>query len=346
MTTHHTGLSGPLGLALKITLGFGLLGLALWLSREQIHEVLERRPSLGLFGLAFAFYFSGVLLAFARWWLLVRALELPFRLREAMQLGLIGTLFNIVLPGAVGGDLVKAAYIARQQHRKGRAMASVAIDRVVGVIGLFVLAAVTGAATWGSLNASVRRVVVAAWIALAVTCLILLAMFAVRPHGPLLRRLNRPRLTHLAGELHATGLAYRQRLGTVALSVALAAVTHLGNVLAFDMVGRALFPASELPTLAQNLMLVPLILFSTGIPLPFGALGASEGVSAMLFQSVRFRGGAVTMLGFRMLQFGASALGAIVYLNHRSQIHELSEPGSRSGTEPAEADTLSLSRAD
>ncbi len=332
-------------LALKITLGVGLLGVALWLSRDQIAEVLDRRPDAGRFALAFALYFGGVLLAFTRWYLLVRALELPFRWRDAVRLGLIGTLFNIVIPGAVGGDFVKAAYIAREQHRKGRAMASVLIDRVVGLIGLFVLAAITGAAWWGSLGGPVRRVVVAAWIALGVTCLILLAMFAVRPHGPLLTRLNRPRLTFLAGELQATGMAYRQRLGTVALSIALAALTHLGNVLAFDSIGRALFPSDELPSLAQNLMLVPLVLFSTGIPLPFGALGASEGVSGMLFRSVDFRGGAVTMLGFRLLQFGAAGLGALVYLSHRSQVRVLTRPHPVPHQPHGDADEAELSLA-
>lgn len=307
-----------LSIAVRIALAAGLLAVALWLSRDQIAEVAARRPNVGLFALAFALYFGGVLLAYYRWFLLVRALELPFTRRDAFRLGMIGTLFNIVIPGAVGGDVVKAAYFAGEQQRKGRAIASIVIDRIVGLIGLFLLAAATGAWFWPSLNGRVRGVVVAAWIALGVSSLILVLCFAMNPNGPVARRLSRrKRGARFVGEMHATGLAYRKRPGVVVLGVAMAAVTHVGNVLAFASASHALYPAAEVPTLAQNLMIVPLVLFSTAIPLPFGALGASEGVSAVLFRSVAFRGGAVAMLAFRLLQFGGAGLGAVVYAMNR-----------------------------
>ncbi|HEU5118594.1 MAG TPA: UPF0104 family protein, partial [Isosphaeraceae bacterium] len=59
------------GLLVKIALGFGLLGLALWMSRHEIAEVVAHKPDYRLFALAFAAYFSGVLIAYFRWYLLV-----------------------------------------------------------------------------------------------------------------------------------------------------------------------------------------------------------------------------------------------------------------------------------
>ncbi len=315
-----------LGLAARIALAFGLLGAALWLSRDQIQEVLAHRPDYRFFAVGFALYFSGVLLAYARWYLLVRAIGLPFTLRDALRLGMIGTLFNMVIPGAIGGDVVKAAYLAREQDRKERAIATIVIDRIVGLLGLFLLASLTGVWFWATLGRRVRRLVIAAWIALAITTAILVLCFALNPEGPLARRLSRRRKTGLLiAELHATGLAYRKRFGVVLLGIVLGAVTHLGNILAFDWLGRAMFPASEVPTLTQDLMIVPLVLFSTAIPLPFGALGASEGVSAVLFRAVQFKGGAVTMLAFRLLQLVAAGLGALVYMANRQQVKNLAE---------------------
>jgi uncharacterized membrane protein YbhN (UPF0104 family) len=311
-------------LAIRLGLGAGLLTLALWMSRAEIREVASRRPDLGLFAAAFALYFGGVLLAYYRWYWLVRALGLPFTVRDAFRLGMVGTLFNMVIPGAVGGDFVKAAYLVREQAHKGRAIATVVIDRIVGLIGLFVLAAATGAWSWSSLGEKVRGVVVAAWIALAVTSLILLLCFAIRPHGPLARRLSRGgKGAKFVRELHETGLAYRRHPAVVALGIAGGAATHFGNVLAFVAVSHALYPASQVPSLGQNLMIVPLVLFSTAIPLPFGALGASEQVSQLLFRSVAFGGGAVAMLGFRLLQFAGAGLGAVVYAANRQQVREL-----------------------
>ncbi|HEU5118915.1 MAG TPA: hypothetical protein VFT74_20150, partial [Isosphaeraceae bacterium] len=137
------------------------------------------------------------------------------------------------------------------------------------------------------------------------------------------RLAHRPKAVQRIAELSAAGIAYRRRFDAIVLGAALASLTHLGNVVAFHLASLAMFPAREVPSFAQELMIVPLVLFSTAIPLPFGALGASEGVSGLLFRSVGFRGGAIAMLAFRLLQFGSAGLGAVVYLSNRGQVRQL-----------------------
>lgn len=85
---------------------------------------------------------------FVRWFLLVRAQDLPFTLRNAFRLGLVGYYFNTFLPGAVGGDLVKAAFIAREQKRRTVAISTVLMDRAIGLLGLIAIAAIVGSAFW------------------------------------------------------------------------------------------------------------------------------------------------------------------------------------------------------
>jgi hypothetical protein len=63
----------------------------------------------------------------------------------------------------------------------------------------------------------------------------------------------------------------------------------------------------------------PLVQFTTVIPLPFGALGLGEEVSRQLFQLVHQSSGAVTMIAFRVLQYGAIMVGLGVYLFNRQQ---------------------------
>src|SRR5262249_62009496 len=87
---------------------------------------------------------GAMFLTFARWFVLVRALELPFRLRDAVRLGLAGFFFNIFLAGEIGGDVVKAAFLAREQSRRTAAVATVLVDRVGGLAGLFWPAALVG----------------------------------------------------------------------------------------------------------------------------------------------------------------------------------------------------------
>ena len=92
-----------------------------------------------------------------RWYILVRVIEPRFTLRSTMLLGFIGYVFNLVIPGAVGGDFIKAAYLVRMHIRKTQAIASMVIDRILGLLGLFVLAAVAGALAWSMANADVRE---------------------------------------------------------------------------------------------------------------------------------------------------------------------------------------------
>jgi hypothetical protein len=159
----------------------------------------------------------------------------------------------------------------------------------------------------------------AAWIALGVTLAITLASFFIHPHGPLTRWLGkRPKAARLLGELHATGIAYRRRSHWVLLAIAMAAVTHLANVVAFACVGSAFAPGSA-PSILGYLTVVPLVLFSTAIPLPFSGLGASEGISDVLFRSLNYNAGAVAMIGFRLLQLCAALIGAWVYVAYRAR---------------------------
>ena len=87
-------------------------------NRSALADVMSRRPAAAPFAAALALYLGGVILAFLRWYLLVRAQDLPFRLRDAMRLGWIGMLFNIVIPGAVGGDVVKAVVVRTVKERR------------------------------------------------------------------------------------------------------------------------------------------------------------------------------------------------------------------------------------
>ena len=91
---------------------------------------------------------TGVLLTLIRWYLLVRCQGLPLTLGNAIRLGLIGCFFNLILLGSVGGDVVKAAALAREQSRRTVAVATVIMDRIIGLWGLAWLVGLTGAAFW------------------------------------------------------------------------------------------------------------------------------------------------------------------------------------------------------
>ena len=156
---------GPLVNAALVVLAFGLLGLVIWQNREKIREVFSRPLDLKLLVLALAVYLTGMFGTFVRWFFLVRVIEPKFKFSATVLLGLIGMVFNLVIPGAVGGDLIKAAYLARMRIRKTQAIASMVIDRILGLLGLFILASIAGAFAWGLATTDVRKLIMAAWVA-------------------------------------------------------------------------------------------------------------------------------------------------------------------------------------
>src|SRR6516165_290957 len=104
----------------------GLLALVLWQNREPIHEVLGRQLDLRLFTLAFLITQVSIFITFLRWHILVRVIDPTIALRSSILLGLIGYFFNLVIPGSVGGDVIKAAYLARNRTQKAALIASMA----------------------------------------------------------------------------------------------------------------------------------------------------------------------------------------------------------------------------
>lgn len=311
--------------AFLMALAFGLLGLAIWNNRDQIREVLGRNLDGRLLALAFAIYLAAVSLTFVRWFWLVRVVEPSFRPGAAVLLGFIGNLFNLVIPGAVGGDLIKAAYLVRMKVNKTQAIASMVIDRIVGLLGLFILAGIAGAFAWPVAGADVRRLIVVVWVAVALGFLGLTAIFTqglTRNFPGLL--VGHGKVATILRELNVMSTTYRRRLGVVAGSLVLSSSVHSLFVLAFYLVSRTLFP-KYLPTLAQHFLMVPLTLFTTAVPLPFGALGLSEQVSQELFKLVAHPGGALAMMGFRVLMYGGGVVCAGVYLANLRQVRGLTD---------------------
>jgi hypothetical protein len=107
----------------------------------------------------------------------------------------------------------------------------------------------------------------------------------------------------------------------VLLGVALGIGTYSLHVLGFAAAGHALTPGA--PGLVLHFLIVPLVLFSTAIPLPFGALGVSENVSAELFRLADYSGGLVAMLAFRTYIYATAILGAGLYLANLAQVRTL-----------------------
>ena len=324
---------------LLVAVAFGLLGLTVYQKREKLHEVLSRPIDTRLFVLAFVFYLLAINVSFLRWYLLVRVIEPRLTLRASVLLGFIGNVFNLVIPGAVGGDFVKAAYLVRMDINRTQAVASMVIDRIVGLLGLFVLAGVAGAFAWPlATKGEVKVLIVLVWMAVVTGLGVLAAIFnqSLTKRFPALLE-GHGRVAGVLRELKVMSATYRRRLGLVAGMLGLSMCVHFLLVIAFYIVSRAIF-GEDLPSFAQHVLMVPLTLFTTAVPIPFGALGVSEQVSDQLFQMVRHPGGALAMMAFRVLMYAGGAVSALVYVANLKKVRGLTDSAAELEAELAEGE--------
>lgn len=266
---------------------------------------------------------TAVLLTFVRWYLLAQALELPLPSREALRLGLIGYFFNTLLPGSIGGDLVKAASLVRSQERRTRAVSSLIFDRLMGLTGLIVLAAASGpvfrlvgASDMAAHPALVVIARTAAWILAATGAVwLLLGLLPDWRAQRLADRLTRvPKFGGILSEFWQALWLYRQRPRAVAFAVVLSVVINTLNVLTFHLAIRVFaVEVSELPMLAEDFVLVPVGLFVKALfPAPGGAGGGEYGFGK-LYQ-LAGRPAAMGVLGSLAFLILSAVLGATAYI--------------------------------
>jgi glycosyltransferase 2 family protein len=82
-----------------------------------------------------------------RWILLLRARGIGITTGNAVKLFLVSSFVGSFLPAGIGGDAVRAYGLARDAAAGSDAVASVAVDRLLGVLSLVVMA-IIGAVAW------------------------------------------------------------------------------------------------------------------------------------------------------------------------------------------------------
>jgi uncharacterized protein (TIRG00374 family) len=74
-----------------------------------------------------------------RWYWLLKVLEIYLPLSRAFVLNMVGAFYNTFMPGSTGGDVLKAYYASKQTIHRTRAVMSVIIDRIIGLLALVIM---------------------------------------------------------------------------------------------------------------------------------------------------------------------------------------------------------------
>ncbi|HMF23483.1 MAG TPA: lysylphosphatidylglycerol synthase transmembrane domain-containing protein [Pseudolabrys sp.] len=189
------------------------------------------------------------------------------KLTTTMQIALCGFFFEQVTIGFVGGDAVRLWLLKRADVPLGRAIRALLLDRTCGFASLVLLSLLGIHALLPLVDEKVRSVIAGTLIVSIATGLVAVAVaFA------LTKLLPRSRLARFWERLGPQG----QAVNVVALTTvfALAATTHLLNILVFWMLGQSL---GLTMTLGQWFVVAPTVLLISMLPISVGGWGVREG---------------------------------------------------------------------
>ena len=329
---------------LKYGASLAILAYLFWkASGDASFDALRDQPKdwLLLSG-ALALCLTAITSTIVRWWLLVRALKLPFTLPEALRLGYIGFLFTFLTLGVMGGDLVKSIFLARRQKgKRTEAVATVVIDRIIGLYALFVLAAIAMFfVDFGAIEsadpAKLAAVRTLCWVAVgaAVAGTIGLVIIALPSFGntPLHEALCRIPKVGATIERVTTALKmYRGKPKFMAGIGLMSVLTHCCFACSVYLVARGL--PGEIPSFGKHFVIVPLAMVANTLPLP-GGLGGFEFALDFLYRgmssaAVAESQGFVIALGYRIATLFVAMIGVFFYLSRRQEVNELLEEAHR-----------------
>lgn len=211
-----------------------------------------------------------------RWVLLLRAASIPVATGVAARLFLTSSFVGSFLPAGVGADAARAYGLTQLATRGGDALASVVVDRVLGVLSLAALG-VAGLAVWTPSGIEPWRIGVAVGV-LAVACvttfwadaLLRAALPPARRGGPLARRLLR---------LADAVAHYRGHRGALVTVMAWSLVVQVLRIVQAWVLGLGLGLAVPF---AYYLLVMPLGLLMLLLPISVSGFGVPQGIIVWL----------------------------------------------------------------
>jgi uncharacterized membrane protein YbhN (UPF0104 family) len=314
-------------LALKLIVSAGLL---LYLSRRvhfrEIGGLLARADAV-LLVFALALYLAGQALSAIKWRRLALAVGFQGSSSRFVAYYFIGMFFNAFGFGTVGGDVVRALYLAGSGGRRALALNTVVADRVSGLLTLLAIALgalllfhhyeLPAAIYWGVVGLS--SALLAGWRLLP-----RLLPMVLRPEARLRRLVERDLAPYwndarLLASIGALSLAFHfSQIGVLLL------LTH-----ALDI---------GVPW-SYCLVFGPLVNIMAAVPVSLNGLGVREGGYVYFLAHVGVSRNSA--IAFALAWFGvvmlAGAVGGLVYLLHRQPV---AAAAGRNGSEKSRAERV------
>ncbi len=264
--------------ALLIKLAVTLALLYFAISRIDLHSVVERLQNLHAVWLVAAVVSLGmqVVLAAERWRRIVHLCGARLSRDQAVRYSFMSLFFSQVLPSTIGGDAARVWFVGRDGAGWAKAVYSVMIDRLAGLLALALIVLVSIPASFSVISDPVAR---GSLLLLGLGSFLAPALFILvgRWQWPALHRIGPLRHAIEAANLAFSILAKPRNAFRIGL---LSLVIHGLLVLTAWLVAKSI--AAPLDFLHALVLIPPIILIAT-VPVSVAGWGVRESAAVMAF---------------------------------------------------------------
>ncbi|MBI2882829.1 MAG: flippase-like domain-containing protein [Candidatus Methylomirabilis oxyfera] len=316
-TDRSTAKTWQFGLKLIVSIGL----LALLVSRTDLRAIgtLFRSLHIPIFFGSILLYLLAQLLSTIRWRCLLRAEKIYLPFWRLILLYFEGMFFNLMLPTAIGGDLVRGYQVSRLTERREASLASILVERLSGFAALTIIACIAIIPAYTHVNDPLVIWLTAGSAAGMVA--LIASLLSDRLQVVFFRLLHGVGLGRFHDTVHRLYEAVQQywtHRSTLLLALGLSLVLQSLVITIFYLISRAL----NLPVPFRYFFLfVPLISVISMLPISIAGLGLREGSAVYLFTKVGLD--TAGALSLSLLWFAVTALcsglGGIVFLVGHSQ---------------------------
>ncbi len=312
---------------LKIAAAVAIVWYMLSSGLLNINTIVQgARDNIGLIVLVFFVLLFAAVITFYRWKLLLEGQKIFLSMREVTSLGFIGLFFTTILPGGVGGDVIKSVYIAKKtKSQKTASVLTVILDRIIGLAALVMICTL-------GLFINIRSV--ARDPALRSLGLIIIAMLLalmIMTFLGLSRRVNRNRVfnkiinklpfSEMFNKVYQAFHAYRDEHKYLTYALLISFFNHALNITAFYLITRAL-GFNEL-SIYSYLFIVPIGMITTALPITPAGIGIGQAAFLKLFEwslGARTTIGAEAITIWQAISIVIFMLGGYFYITYKKDL--------------------------
>lgn len=303
----------------KVVVATALIG---WLIRSgsldfKALRLFVDRPLLLVANLAM--FALGVVFGALRWRVLLRLADVRMPLLRALQLQLTSLFFNVVIPGNVGGDVVKSVYAARQAApaKRPTVFLIVFVERLLGLGGLVLVAGIMtvlrGNVLWQ--NPRLRELAMAVGL-LAIVTLVgpAVLVLIVRRSGDRLETWTSgtTKIARLLNQLVAATRLVSAGPKNLAIALGLSMAVHAMAMLLFTTLTNAItHQGVELSAVAT---IFPLGIITMILPVSPAGIGVGHVAFDHLFSLIGLEHGATVFNVYLIGQIAPCLVGVVPYL--------------------------------